>query len=105
MSRQPVHCELCAREEVLTRHHLIPRTLHGRKRIRRRFNRVQMHESILWVCRACHSKIHATFSEMELALHYYKREHLQAHEEIARFVEWIATKPAGFKPKGRIRRR
>jgi hypothetical protein len=42
---------------------------------------------------------------MELALHYYKREHLVGNEEIARFVEWIATKPAGFKPKGRIRRR
>jgi len=105
MSHQPNQCELCRRETHLTRHHLIPRTVHNRKRIRRLHGRDALHDSILWVCRACHSKIHATFTEMELALHYYKRETLLAHDEVARFVDWISGKPAGFKPKGRIRRK
>lgn len=105
MNRQPSHCELCRRETALTRHHLIPRTLHSRKRIRRQFSREELHGCILWVCRACHSKIHTTFTEMELAGHYYKREQLLAHPEIRRFVQWLADKPDGFRPKGRIRRR
>lgn len=57
------------------------------------------------MCRACHSKIHTTFTEMELAQRYYKREDLLGHEEIRRFVEWLAGKPDGFRPKKRIRRR
>lgn len=105
VSHPPKQCELCRRETALTRHHLIPRTLHGRKRIRRRFSREALHGSILWVCRACHSKIHTTFTEMELAQHYYKREMLLQHDEIRRFVDWLAGKPDGFKPKKRIRRR
>jgi hypothetical protein len=105
MSEQPGYCELCRRKAPLTRHHLIPRTLHGRKRIRRSFSREELHGSILWVCRACHSKIHATFTEMELAQRFYKHEQLLQHEEIRRFVAWLSGKPAGFKPKKTIRRR
>lgn len=105
MTQPPSRCELCRRETHLTRHHLIPRTLHNRKRIRRSFSREEMHNNLLWLCRPCHSKLHATFSEMELARHYHTLERLREHEEIRKFVEWLEDKPDGFKPKGRIRKR
>lgn len=105
MSDTPEQCELCRRKTPLTRHHLIPRTVHKRKRIRRSFSRDELHGSVLWVCRACHNKIHATFTEMELASHYHSLKRLLEHEEIRHFAKWLSNKPDGFKPKGRIRRR
>ncbi len=99
-------CELCGREGVaLTRHHLIPRTRHRNRRVRRRFSRAELTERILWVCRPCHSQIHALISEKELAERYHSREALLAHPGIRRFVEWIRTRPADLKPRGRRRRR
>lgn len=98
-------CELCRRATHLTRHHLIPRSVHQRKRVRRLFSRMAMHGNVIQVCRVCHNKIHATFSEMELALHYNTLERLLSHEEIRKFVAWIEKRPDGFRPKGRIRRR
>jgi len=102
---QPAHCELCGRGLPLTRHHLIPRTLHGRKRIRRSYTGAELNSLILWVCRPCHSKIHTTLAEKELAEHYHTRERLLGHEEIRRFAEWVASKPEGLRPKKRARRR
>lgn len=93
-------CELCGRDEMLlTRHHLIPRTRHGNRRIRRQYQREELLTAIIWVCRPCHNQIHAVLSEKQLADHYHSLTLLQAHEEIQRFVEWIKDKPAGFKPR------
>ena len=103
--RKPASCELCARGLPLTRHHLIPRTLHGRKQIRRRFSRNELNSQILWICRPCHSKVHAVFAEKDLAEYFHSRERLLAHPEIRRFVEWLAGKPEGFKPKKQASRR
>ncbi len=99
-------CALCGRTDVrLTRHHLIPRTRHRNKRIRRRFSREELVTRILWVCRPCHSQIHALIPEKELAEHYHTREALLGHPGIRRFVDWIRDRPAGLKPRGRRRRR
>ncbi|WP_404295761.1 hypothetical protein [Halomonas sp.] len=102
---RPDGCELCGRESPLTRHHLIPRSLHGKARYRRRFERVERLTAILWLCHPCHKHIHAVLSERELADHYRSREALMAHPEIGTFVEWLAGKPAGFKPKRAPKRR
>ncbi|GED23013.1 hypothetical protein [Halomonas halmophila] len=102
---RPERCELCRRAAPLTRHHLIPRTLHGKARYRRRFDRAERLSAILWVCHACHRHIHALFSERELADHYRSREALLGHPEVQTFVAWLATKPAGFEPKRPTRRR
>ncbi len=99
-------CELCGRTDVrLTRHHLIPRTRHRNKRIRRRFSREELATRILWVCRPCHSQIHALIPEKELAERYHSREALLGHPGIRRFVDWIRDRPAGLKPRGRGRGR
>lgn len=87
-------CALCERMvSALTRHHLIPRTLHQRPRIRKMTSRDQRLAVIL-LCRPCHKQIHAVLSEVELARDYANREALAAHPEIARFVEWVRRQPA-----------
>ncbi len=85
----------------LTQHHLIPRTRHRNKKIRKEFSRVEMLTHILWVCRPCHNHIHTVLSEKELASRYNNRAALLQHPDILRFVEWLAKRPAGFKPHGK----
>jgi hypothetical protein len=92
-------CELCGREvAVLTRHHLIPRTRHANKRNKRTFDRADVKARIAWMCRPCHSHVHALFTEKELERGFNTRAALAAHPDVARFVSWIRTKPDGFKP-------
>ncbi len=86
-------CELCGRSvPQLTRHHLIPRTVHQRPRTRRHFTRDQR-LAVVFLCRACHKQIHSLFTESELARTYCSIEALAAHPEIARFIEWVARQP------------
>ncbi|RKR04542.1 hypothetical protein C7446_1752 [Kushneria sinocarnis] len=97
-------CALCGRAAPLTRHHLIPRSQHGRRRFRRRFSRETMRTAVLWLCRPCHSHVHRVFGERELADSYNTYEALLSAPEIHRFAEWLADKPAGFKPRSPPRR-
>ena len=46
--------------------------------------------------RICHRKIHATFTERELLNYYHTVERLREHEEISKFVTWVAKKPSDF---------
>ena len=83
---------------ALTRHHLIPRMRHRQARIRRQFDRQQRAGSIAWLCRACHSHVHAVLNEQQLAEHYHTLEALRAQAEIARFAAWLRKKPVDFIP-------
>jgi hypothetical protein len=86
-------CALCGRAAPgLTRHHLVPRTLHKRACTRRNFSRAELY-TVTLLCRPCHKQIHAVFTESELARGYASTEALAAHPKIARFVEWIARQP------------
>ena len=99
--RQPPACELCARTmDDLTRHHLIPRKQHRRRRIRRRFSRAEREGRVLWVCRPCHDHIHRQFDEQALAERLNTLDALLAEPTIQRFVHWIARHPPGFRPRG-----
>jgi hypothetical protein len=97
---QPECCELCERPVgKLTRHHLIPRHLHRKKRFQKLFSREDMIARTLWVCRPCHNAIHKARSEFELGLYFNTREKLLEVEELRTFVEWLRDKPEGFVPK------
>jgi hypothetical protein len=86
-------CALCGRAAPgLTRHHLVPRTLHKRACTRRNFSRAELY-TVTLLCRPCHKQIHAVFTESELAREYASTEALAAYPKIARFVEWIARQP------------
>lgn len=96
---QPAACELCGRAAPLTRHHLIPKALHDKPYIRKRYARNERITATLWVCRPCHDQIHKVFGEKELALTYNSREALLADPRIRTFVDWLSRKPAGFVPR------
>jgi hypothetical protein len=71
-------CALCGRAAPgLTRHGLVPRTLHKRACTRRNFSRAERYTCIL-LCRPCHKQIHAVFTESELAREYASTEALAA---------------------------
>ena len=83
-------CGLCGRSGLpLTRHHLIPRTLHRSRGVRKAFGKLEPRTRIAFLCHACHKTVHATLTEKELARSYHSVEALAAHPEIARFVEWV----------------
>ncbi|WKB52598.1 HNH endonuclease signature motif containing protein [Eleftheria terrae] len=79
-------CPLCGRPIVpgpsADEHHLVPKSEGGRDKT--------------LVHRVCHRKIHATFSEKELARGYASWEALRGHPEIASFVQWVRKKPPEF---------
>ncbi|GGM22695.1 hypothetical protein GCM10009425_36940 [Pseudomonas asuensis] len=78
---------------------MIPKSLHDKPYVQKRFGRTERITATLWVCRPCHNHIHATFDEKELALTYNNRERLMEDERIRTFVEWLSRKPDGFVPK------
>ncbi|MDH4565690.1 hypothetical protein E8E95_03265 [Pseudomonas sp. BN414] len=96
---QPDACELCGRASTLTRHHLIPKALHDKPYVQKRFAKSERITATLWVCRPCHNQIHRLFSEKELALTFNSREALLGEERMRTFVDWLAGKPAGFNPR------
>jgi hypothetical protein len=97
-------CALCQRAAThLTRHHLIPRTVHRRPRTRRKFTRDQRLRVVL-LCRACHKQIHSLFTASELAGTYCSIEALAGHPEVARFIEWLTRQPSTVDVRVRRRR-
>jgi 5-methylcytosine-specific restriction endonuclease McrA len=97
------HCALCKRQVgALTRHHLIPRTRHSNKRNKRDFDRADVKTRIVLLCRPCHNHIHALFTEKKLEREFNTLKSLAAHPDVARFVNWIRTKPDGFRPSNQM---
>lgn len=95
-------CELCGRAGIeVTRHHLIPRTRHRTKRNRKLFEREDVRTRLAMLCRACHRFVHAALPEKSLEESYNTVEQLARHPEVARFVEWVRTKPAGLRVQSR----
>ena len=79
-------CPLCHRPlepgPSTDEHHLVPKSQGGKAKT--------------LVHRICHRKIHATFSERELARDFNTWSALREHPEIAAFLRWVASKPATF---------
>jgi hypothetical protein len=84
-------CPLCGRPippgAPQSDHHLVPRLKGGA-----RGEVVRLHQ-------VCHDAIHAVLTEAELARGYRDVAALRAHPKIARFVAWVAGKPAGFQAR------
>ncbi len=80
----PLTCALCARPlgVKVEWHHPVPKSEGGRET-------VPVHP-------ICHRTIHATLSNAELARSYAEFAALRAHPDVARFLRWIAGKPADF---------
>jgi hypothetical protein len=98
-------CALCGRvTPQLTRHHLVPRSVHGRSRTQRSFTRNER-LMVVFLCRACHKQLHAVFTKSELATEYSSIKALAAHPEMARFIQWVARQSPTVDVRVRPRRR
>jgi hypothetical protein len=84
-------CELCGRlGQKLTKHHLIPRAVHTKKRFVNKFGKKEMRSRTLMLCRLCHGGLHDLFpTEKELAEAFHTRELLLAHEAVQRHIAWV----------------
>ncbi|WP_019832168.1 HNH endonuclease [Sphingomonas sp. PR090111-T3T-6A] len=80
----PERCALCDRPlgARIEWHHVVPKSEGGRET-------VPLHP-------ICHRAIHRVASNKELARRYGTLEALRAVPEMARFLAWIANKPADF---------
>ncbi|QMU29480.1 HNH endonuclease [Adhaeribacter radiodurans] len=74
-------CELCNREvDAVTRHHLLPKQEGGR------------YSDTVDLCQPCHSTIHRTFSNRELARGFTSVQALQQAEPLQKYLDWIKNK-------------
>lgn len=75
------YCELCEREVVRTsKHHLLPKQKGGR------------HTQTVDLCQPCHSTIHRTFTNAELARSFTTIEALREAEKMLVYLEWISKR-------------
>lgn len=85
-------CVFCKRETgTESRHHLIPTGTHTKKRVKKTYT-AEERMATVEACRDCHSTIHATFTEVELAYQYFTVDKLMADERFAKFVNWVKNK-------------
>lgn len=78
-------CGLCGRpippHAKQSRHHLIPRLRGGKGGPTALLHQI------------CHTEIHATLTEAELARGYQTLEALRAHPRLAKLVHWLQRRP------------
>ena len=82
-------CVMCHRHLPLTRHHVIPRTVHGDSKFKKLFTREEMN-TVIMLCRPCHSAIHSFIDEKTMALKYNTLEKLSEHEKVQRWIPYIS---------------
>ncbi|MDQ3910629.1 MAG: hypothetical protein M3305_02360 [Actinomycetota bacterium] len=94
-------CELCGRrvgEDVLTRHHLLPRS-RARKMKRRRKGRQELRRRdparTVALCAPCHRNVHVSIGNADLERGYDSVEALRDHPGVRRFTDWVKDKPHG----------
>ena len=92
----PAICPLCERPippgAKSSLHHLTPKLKGGAKA-----GTVRLHQ-------ICHSAIHARFSEAEIARRLADTQALRDDPEMARFLDWVRTKPDDFHTATRMTR-
>jgi len=90
---QAQECPICKRplghKDTISKHHLIPKSRGGKG------------SKLITIHNICHQKIHSVFTEKELRDNYSTVENLLGHEEIQKFVKWVAKKDPNFYQRNR----
>ena len=87
-------CELCGREvQSLSRHHLVPREEGGR------------YGATADLCQPCHSTVHLTFSNRDLATQFNSIPALLAAEPLQKYLKWVKNRQVQRISNRRGRRR
>jgi 5-methylcytosine-specific restriction endonuclease McrA len=74
-------CALCQRKvSMITYHHLIPKQKGGK------------HTDTVPLCQPCHTTLHLTFTNRQLADEYNKIDKLKAAEPLQKYLNWISSK-------------
>jgi epoxyqueuosine reductase QueG len=81
-------CALCGSEGSITFHHLIPRSCHRNKWFRKNFDKMDMRERGIDICRRCHSFIHKRFSEKFLARELNSLDKIKVNETVRTYIKW-----------------
>ena len=81
-------CSLCGTNRLMTFHHLIPKKCQKNKWFKKNFQKSDMKERGIWVCRRCHSFIHKQFSEKVLGRELNTLDKLLSNEKIILFIKW-----------------
>ena len=81
-------CALCGSEQQISFHHLIPRSCHRNKWFKKNFDKTDMRERGVDICRRCHSFIHKKFSEKDLGRELNTLEKLRANETVSTYINW-----------------
>lgn len=81
LSKDNLTCQLCCRTvDTVTRHHLLPKQEGGR------------HTPTVDLCQPCHSTIHRTSTNRELAHRFTSVQALQQAEPLQKYLRWIQNK-------------
>eukprot|EP00210_Caulerpa_lentillifera_P003730 g3563.t1 len=91
----PGQCEICERVIPLTRHHLIPRTLHQKLK-KKGYQREALNQTIS-ICRCCHSAVHRFHSIKDLAFNFNTIDKLMKSEAILKHALWASKQPVRTK--------
>ena len=82
-------CELCGRDKPLTKHHLIPKAVHTKKRFINKYGKEEMRKRGIMACKLCHDGIHDLFDEKTLAESYTTKEDLVADKNMRKHIKWV----------------
>jgi len=85
-----MNCQLCNRNQTLTKHHLIPKVLH--KKLRKKKYKKDVLNITIDVCRDCHDHVHILYTERELFRDYNTLELLLSSTAIQKFIKFIRKK-------------
>lgn len=82
-------CALCERENNVTFHHLIPRTLHKNKWFKKNYTREEMNKGVDLCKYECHREVHNLIGEKEMGRSYNTLEKLKRHPKVKKYIKFI----------------
>jgi hypothetical protein len=85
-------CLFCKRTILqITEHHLIPKVLHKKRKIKKRYKKEHLRQTIT-TCIDCHNHIHRMFGSKDLERKYNTFQLLFDSIEMQKFIKFIYKK-------------